>query len=154
MSTETFFCLMPETALVIAATLIFVGGVIVPGRTVWSWIALGGILLSSWMLYGQYTRMFWADQHPVRDAVDVAKTEAQNPDAEPPVYPLEPVLAVAVPGPLAVDLFAQYVRWLTLLVGLIFVLMAFRLAPDVQVPEYLGTLLLAVTGLMIVASAR
>ena len=58
-----------------------------------------------------------------------------------------------MPGPLKVDLFSQYVRWLAR-DGIDLVLMSLQLAPDVQVPEYLGTLLLAVAGLMIVASAR
>ena len=41
-----------------------------------------------------------------------------------------------------------------MLIGLALVLMAAQLAPDVQVPEYLGTLLLALTGMMLVGSAR
>ncbi len=152
MSTETIYCLLPEMMLIIAATLIYIGGVFVPGRQVWSGIAIGAVLVSGWTLYGQYTRMFWPDQHPVADAV--AAAEHGSAGEVSPEYPPEPILSVAVPGPLKVDLFSQYVRWLVLVVGLIFVLMATQLAPDVQVPEYLGTLLLAITGLMIVASAQ
>ena len=78
MSTETLYCLMPEMVLVIAATLIYVGGVFIAGRTTWSAIALGAVLLAGWMLYGQYTNLFWAGGHPVRDAVtaEVEKIEA------------------------------------------------------------------------------
>ena len=71
-----------------------------------------------------------------------------------PEYPAAPILSVDVAGPLKVDLFSQYVRWLVMVIALVLVLMAMQLAPDVQVPEYLGTLLLAVAGMMIVASAQ
>lgn len=131
MSTETLYCLMPEVVLVAAATLIYIGGVFVPGRRVWSVIATGAILLAGAMLYGQYKHFFWG----AGDAV-------------------EPAFTVLVPGPLAVDLFGQYVRWLVLVIGLAFVLMASRPAADVQAPEYMGTLVLAVAGLMLVAAAR
>ena len=151
MSTETVFCLMPEMVLVAAATFIFLAGVFIPGRAVWSAIAAGAVVLSGWMLYGQYTNLFWAGAHPVRDAV---AAELEHADAPAPEYPAVPILSVAMPGPLKVDLFSQYVRWLALVMALILVLMSLQLAPDVQVPEYLGTLLLAVAGLMIVASAQ
>jgi len=152
MSTETIYCLLPEMMLIIAATLIYIGGVFVPGRAVWSAIAVGAVLISGWTLYSQYTRIFWPEQHPVADAVAAAEGGATAEVT--PEYPPEPILSVAIPGPLKVDLFSQYVRWLVLVVGLIFVLMTTQLAADVQVPEYLGTLLLAITGMMIVASAQ
>ena len=69
MSTETLYCLMPEMVLIIAATLIYVAGCSSPGARTWSAIALGAMLLTGWMLYGQYTNLFWAGGHPVRDAV-------------------------------------------------------------------------------------
>jgi NADH-quinone oxidoreductase subunit N len=140
--------------LIMAATLIYVGGVFVPGRAIWSGIALGAVLMSGWMLYGQYTQLFWAGGHPVRDAVAAEVETVESPDTVAPQYPAEPILSVDMPGPLKVDLFSQYVRWLALVVALVLVLMSLQLAPDVQVPEYLGTLLLAVTGTMIVASAQ
>lgn len=154
MSTETLYCLMPEMVLVIAATLIYVGGVFIAGRTTWSAIALGAVLLAGWMLYGQYTNLFWAGGHPVRDAVAAEVEKIEAPDKAVPEYPAEPILSVDVAGPLKVDLFSQYVRWLVMVIALVLVLMAMQLAPDVQVPEYLGTLLLAVAGIMIVASAQ
>ncbi|HVU87065.1 MAG TPA: NADH-quinone oxidoreductase subunit N [Pirellulales bacterium] len=153
MSTETVFCLMPEMVLVAAATLIFLAGVFIPGRAVWSAIAAGAVVLAGWMLYGQYTNLFWAGGHPVRDAA-AAEMERAETGAPAPEYPAEPILSVALAGPLKVDLFSQYVRWLVLVVALVLVLMSLQLAPDVQVPEYLGTLLLAVAGMMIVASAQ
>jgi NADH-quinone oxidoreductase subunit N len=63
-------------------------------------------------------------------------------------------LAVEIDGPLAIDLLALMVRGLVLGLGLLFVLIAARRSSQEQGPEFLGTLLLAITGLMIVASAR
>ncbi len=90
----------------------------------------------------------------MREVVAAELEEVQAPDTPEPEYPPEPILSVDMPGPLKVDLFSQYVRWLVLVVALILVLMSLQLAPDVQVPEYLGTLLLAVAGMMVVASAQ
>jgi len=126
---------MPEMVLVIAATLIFVGGVFVSGRGVWSAIALASILLAGRMLHGQYDQLFAPDDGAIEEA-------------------FQPSLVVPVADPLAVDQFSHFVRGLVLVIGLALVLMSARLAPDVQVPEYLGTLLLAITGMMLVASAR
>ena len=156
-STETLYCLMPEMTLTIAATLIFVGGVFVSARGLWSPIAIGAILLAGWMLYGQYTRLFWPDSPgPIEAAVDDVAARRLPAGEQPAEYPNKPVLVVPTSGssPIAVDLFSQYVRWLVLVVGLVFALISARLAPDVQVPEYLGTLLLALVGMLLVASAR
>jgi NADH-quinone oxidoreductase subunit N len=153
-STETLYCLLPEMTLVIAATLIFIGGVFVSGRMLWSWIAICAVLVAGWVLYRQYAFLFWPEGQPIQTAIGDIEAARNAPEESPPAYPVEPVLAVAVPGPLAMDLFSQYVRWLVLVVGLALVLMSARLAPDVQAPEYAGTLLLAIVGMMLVASAR
>jgi NADH-quinone oxidoreductase subunit N len=56
-------------------------------------------------------------------------------------------------GPLAGDALGQLIRWLALGVGAMLILTASRSrAPDV--PEYLGSLLLTVVGLMLVAEAN
>ena len=118
MSTETLYCLLPEMTLVIAATLIFVGGVFVSGRALWSWIAVAAVLIAGWMLYRQYALLFWPDSSPVHTAIADVEAQRKAPNEPSPNYPVEPLLAVAVPGPLAIDLFSQYVRWLVLVVGL------------------------------------
>jgi NADH-quinone oxidoreductase subunit N len=134
-SSETLYVLMPEIVLVIAATLIFIGGVFVTGRGVWAAIALVSILIAGWMLHGQYEHFFSLDEGAIDEA-------------------LQPSLIVPIADPLAVDQFSHFVRGLVLIVGMALALMSARLAADVQVPEYLGTLLLALVGMMLVASAR
>ncbi len=57
------------------------------------------------------------------------------------------------PGPLAADSFALVGRWLALGVGLLFVLIGAR-NTDTQAPEFFGTLLLLIAGMMVVSAAR
>lgn len=64
------------------------------------------------------------------------------------------VVAANEAGPLAVDLMGRYVRGLALLVGAIFVLAAARPQNESLIPEYVGTVLMAVAGLMLVGGAR
>ena len=60
---------------------------------------------------------------------------------------------VAAGGSLAVDSLAYYARWLTLAAGLFFVLLASRPLAGDSAPEYMGSLLLALDGVMLVAGA-
>lgn len=67
------------------------------------------------------------------------------------------VLGPAAPGasgPLEIDGLAEYVRWLALGVGALFVLLAARPLDGLGTSEYLGSLLLAIAGMMLVAGAR
>ncbi|HWC88741.1 MAG TPA: hypothetical protein VG433_03780, partial [Pirellulales bacterium] len=57
-------------------------------------------------------------------------------------------------SPVVSDAMSLYVRWLTLVVGLLFVLMSLRQGQDVPRTEYLGTLLMGLAGVMLVGSAR
>jgi len=130
-SNETIYCLLPEMLLAAVATFIFVAGAMLGGRGIWSWVAAGGLLVAMFTLYRQYTGLHW----PQADAA-------------------EPLFAIKVGGPLAVDLLGQYVRWLVLIVGLLFVLITASSAAHVQAPEYAGSLLVAITGLMLVGTAN
>ncbi len=60
---------------------------------------------------------------------------------------------VTASGPLQFDALAWYVRWLSLVVGGAFVLLAFRPLVAPGTPEYVGSLLLAIAGLMLVGTA-
>lgn len=60
----------------------------------------------------------------------------------------------AASGPLEMDGLAYYVRWLGLGVGALFVLLASRPLATPGTSEYLGSLLLIVAGMMLVAGAR
>lgn len=69
-----------------------------------------------------------------------------------------PAMADAIgqaPGsPVVADNLGLYIRWLTLGLGLVFVLMTLRQPRDVPRPEYLGTLVMGLAGTMFVGSAR
>jgi NADH-quinone oxidoreductase subunit N len=128
-SPETVYFLIPELVLVLVATLIYLGGAFAPGKQ-WSWVAVGGLIGAGFALWLQYKGLFWtSDAH-------------------------EPLRAITMGGPISADLLGQYIRWLTLLVGLLFVLATWQPGADVPKAEYLGTLVMAVAGTMLVASAR
>jgi len=68
------------------------------------------------------------------------------------------VLALAPPhhgpsGPVVFDALAQYVRWFALGAGLLLTLTMLRPTSDHGYPEYIGSLLLTIVGVMIVAAA-
>ena len=56
--------------------------------------------------------------------------------------------------PLQMDPLSGYVRWLTLLSGMLLVLLAWRTLAGSDTPEYLGSLLLIVAGVMLAAEAK
>ena len=102
MSAETIRILTPELILVLAATFIYVAGACLPGKKFWGGLGLAAVVASGFALVGQYGRLFW------------------------PAGAAEPVLAVAVGGPLAVDMLGLYVRLLAVVVGGVFVLLLSR----------------------------
>lgn len=130
MSIDAVYCLLPELILVVAATLIYVVGAFVARPRVWGPLALVALVLSAVALWRQYSTWFWPD------AADHA-----------------PALLVPLAGPLLADLLAQYVRWLALLAAALLTLVSLRAAHHAQRSEYLGTLLAATAGLMLVGSA-
>jgi NADH-quinone oxidoreductase subunit N len=66
-----------------------------------------------------------------------------------------PALALSIStGPVVVDPMSLGLRWLALLVGLVFTLTAARLADDDLASEYFGCLMLVAAGVMITASAN
>ena len=56
--------------------------------------------------------------------------------------------------PLQIDPLAGHVRWLTLACGMLLVLLAWRTLVGSNTPEYLGSLLLIVAGVMLTAAAK
>ncbi|MGQ9575259.1 MAG: NADH-quinone oxidoreductase subunit N [Thermoguttaceae bacterium] len=60
----------------------------------------------------------------------------------------------ALKSPLEMDLLANYIRWLSLFSGLVLVLLAWQPLAGGDTPEYFGSLVLIVSGLMLVGSAR
>jgi len=71
------------------------------------------------------------------------------------LYAQDTSLAVtrSADGPLLVDAFGQSARWVSWTVAVLFTLLSFRAADDELATDYLGSLLLVLTGLMIVCRA-
>lgn len=117
MSTETVFLLGAEIVLVAAAVLIYIAGAFVEARRVWSWVALGGIVLAALAL------ATWG--------------------------------AITTPGgSVTTDKLAYYVRWLALAAGALIAMLAWRPLAKSGTPEYIGSLLLTIVGVMMVAGAE
>ncbi len=126
MSNETVYLLIPEIILVLAATLIYLGGAFLPARAGWSWLAAASILLSGVALFQQGSTPF------VQSALE----------------------AGSLSGPLSIDLFSTTLRWAILGAGLVFVMLAARASQDRESSEFMGSLLLIVAGLMLVSLAN
>lgn len=129
-SAATIRILTPELIVVLAATFIYVAGAFLPNRKFWGILGVASIIAAGCTLIGQYNHLFW------------------------PHGATEPVLAVAVGGPLAVDMLGLYVRLLALVVGAVFVLLVTRPPNEELIPEIVGTVMMAVAGLMLVGGAR
>lgn len=120
-TSETVWLLLPEIWLIIAASLIYVGGAFVRNRNLWAvasiiGIAVGGffLLMTSGPLVGQFA------------AGDATVT-----------------------GPVSVDALGHSMRWLALLMGGLFVCLSWQTAAEELVPEQLGSVLLVMTGVML-----
>ncbi|MBL9091577.1 MAG: NADH-quinone oxidoreductase subunit N [Planctomycetaceae bacterium] len=123
MSTATIAVLTPELIIVLTATLIYVLGAFLPGKTFWGGVGLLGIAIAGFVLVGQRETL----------AAVISSRQA---------------------GPLAVDGLGRMIRGLALLVGALFVLTASKPQNESLVPEYVGTVLMTVAGLMLVGGAR
>lgn len=130
MSSETIYRLLPEAILIIVASLIYVVGVFVTARRVWAWVAIGALALAAVALL---------QQELGGEAVSTAGVSTTT-------------LASDLAG--RIDSLGQYIRWLVLAVGLVLILLSSHPDDDVQEPELIGTLLLAVAGSMLVATTR
>ncbi len=123
MSSETVYLLAPEIVLVLLATLIYLGGAFLPARRGWSWLSAGAIVLAAVALYAQ------AASPTVR--AWLAEGNAS--------------------GPLLIDHFSLAMRFGALGVGLVFVMLASRWSEWGESSEFMGSLLLIVVGMMLLA---
>jgi NADH-quinone oxidoreductase subunit N len=125
--TITLYLLLPEIVLITAATLIYMAGAFFPRHFLPHVAAAAAILLAGVVLYQQ-------DMHAHSGLLSLSPRAWTS-------------------GPLAVDLLGQVSRWAILFFGLLLVMMSAD-SPTVRpAAEYVGSLLLIVAGLMIVAMA-
>jgi NADH-quinone oxidoreductase subunit N len=130
-SIETIYRLLPEAILILIASLIYIVGAFLPARRAWAWVAIGALVISAAALLGQGFSESGVAQSTANSAAG---------------------LALDING--RIDALGQYIRWLGLIVGLVLVLLSSHPEDDVQQPEFIGTLLLAVAGTMLVATTR
>ncbi len=125
--TTTIYQLLPEIVLIAAATLIYMAGAFFPRHFMPHVTAAGAIILAGVVLLSQTVH---------------ANSQLYASPA-----------GAWISGPIAVDLLGQISSWAILLFGLLLVLMSAD-SPTVRpAAEYVGSLLLIIAGLMIVAVA-
>ena len=125
MSTETVTLILPEIVLGLVATLVYLGGAFLPARRAWSWLSAAGMVLAGVLLWQQSST---AD---ARAAIE----------------------AGYLSGPMVVDQFACALRLAALAIGLVFVMLAARTSEQGESSEFMGSLVLIVAGIMLLASA-
>ncbi|HEX7376165.1 MAG TPA: NADH-quinone oxidoreductase subunit N [Pirellulales bacterium] len=130
MSSDTLLSLLPEAILIIIASLIYLVGAFTPARRVWGPIAVAALVLSAVALATQ----------------GLGATDGAAPATA------SGTLALDAAG--GIDALGQYIRWLSLVVGLVLVLLSAKPDDDVQVPELIGTIVLATAGSMLAATTR
>ncbi len=123
MSNETAYLLLPEIILVLAGTLIYLGGAFAPGKSVWAAVAALAVLCAGCALAQQGT------------TETVQKAFASG----------------AISGPLSIDWFSAAFRYGVLAVGLVFALVAARWTGEGDQAEFQGSLLMILAGLMLVS---
>jgi NADH-quinone oxidoreductase subunit N len=117
--------LSPEIVLVAAALLIYMGGAFSTSQRAWAPIAFAAILFAA-------ASLKWCAGNEA-----FARHIAEH----------------ALVSPVIADPLAAFGRWFALAVGAVMVLMAWRPLATGAMPEYLGSLLLIVAGLMLVSVA-
>jgi NADH-quinone oxidoreductase subunit N len=133
--------LSAEIVLVVAALAIYLGGAFFASPKAWAPLALGALLLAAASLWscggnGRYNEHRGISNAPLSSPnVTIAASKA------------------SMTSPVMADSLSTYGRWFALAVGLIMVLMAWRPLIFGGTPEYFGSLLLIIAGLMLVSSA-
>jgi len=147
-SIETLYQLLPEIIVLLFATATFVVGAFLPGREGWSWLVAGGLLLAAIALYQQEH-----NPNAARPALLANTTAAETAPAAEATATIQPA-PPPPPGLMAIDDFSSVIRWSVLALGLALVAIASRTVTGSLVTEYLGSVLLIIAGLMLVAVAK
>ena len=148
MSTETIWVLSAEIVLIATAVAIYLAGALVEGRSRCGWIAAGGLLVSALALW-----QWGQGELPVASPTPASQAAANTAT---PAAPTASALAegdATFGGSLAVDRLGYFGRWLALAMGGLLLLLAARPLEKPGTAEYVGSLLLAVAGLMLVCGA-
>ena len=124
MSLDVVCFLSAEIVLVVAALAIYLGGAFSTSQKIWAPMALGAIVLAAAAL--------WSCGGNERYLLHAMHWHAT------------PVLA---------DSLSTFGRWFALAIGAVMLLVAWRPLSMGGTPEYLGSLLLVIAGLMLVSSA-
>lgn len=125
----TINLLWPEIILVVMATWIILVGAFKPNRTAWSVVALASYLAAGAALLFQLAVRDWE------------------------LWKLLQAGGLRLSGPLTVDFLAAATKVLALSLGLLFTLLMAQRARKELASEFIGVLMLAIAGLMFVASA-
>ncbi len=125
MTNETVYLLIPQLVLILMGTIVYLGGAFLPARRGWSWFAAASVLLAGVALYEQGGSA----------AGQVALDRG------------------LLSGPLVVDHFSFALSWAILAVALVFVPLAARWSEQGESSEFMGSLLMIVAGLLLLASA-
>jgi NADH-quinone oxidoreductase subunit N len=125
LTSETVHLLFPELLVGSLAVAICIAGAFVRSRSTFGCIALLGLATAVWLLVRQESRLAVLDGG-----------------------------AAVTSGPLVIDALAQLTRFGVLALGALLVIAAWRAGPDDLATDYLGSLLLSLCGLMLVATAN
>jgi NADH-quinone oxidoreductase subunit N len=124
LSNETVSLIVPEIILALAATGIYLGGAFLPARRGWGWLTAAAIVAAGTALYVQGT--------------------AGGSTAAEPAGAYQSISA---------DRFANTLRFAVLGVGIVFTMIAMRTSEQGESSQFMGSLLLILAGLMLVALA-
>ncbi|MEO2021143.1 MAG: NADH-quinone oxidoreductase subunit N [Pirellulaceae bacterium] len=121
---NTIFWLWPEIILILVACGIYLGGTWSTNRTSWSQLALVSYVAAGFIL--------------LRHEWSLWNTQATLPPS----------------GPLAIDALGHWVRAVSLLIGILFTGLYWKGTDRRLASEFLGTLMMAIVGLMLVSRAN
>ena len=138
--------LLPEIVLIAVEVAIYLGGAFSTTRKVWSWTAGVALLVAAALLWAQNPAadgyMPGATAGLSGSAVNTAgQASSGTPDLE-------------ISGTLSNDSLAGYVQWFALAAGGLLLLLAGKPLRFDGTPEYVGSMLLTVAGLMLAAAAE
>jgi len=126
---DVFSATLPETVLVVAAAVIFVGGTVRAGRNLWGALSIVSLAIASLILFSQ---------------ASPGSTGGNESQARVALYA----------APLIFDNLARLIRIIALGSGFVLVLMSWKEVPEKQAADHQACLLIVIAGLSLVGSAN